>query len=158
MAWNGDVRRSDLGSQAAGTLIGRLNAELSAAYPEPGATHFGLRAEEVARGRGAFLVAFDGETPVACGAVRLLEDGDAEIKRMFVAPEMRGRGVGAAVLRALEAEARKLRARRIILETGIRQTAAIALYERKGFERIPAYGEYVNSPATSVCMGKDLAA
>jgi GNAT superfamily N-acetyltransferase len=93
--------------------------------------------------------------PLGCGAVRRLDQATAELKRMFVAPGIRGQGVGRALLRALEDEARGLGARRLVLETGIRQRAALALYRKTGFAVIPAFGEYVDSP-TSVCMGKDL--
>lgn len=58
---------------------------------------------------------------------------------------------------SLEAEAKALGAQRLVLETGIRQTAALALYRATGFQPIPLYGEYLQSPATSVCLGKELA-
>ena len=135
------IRREDLASQAAGCLIPKLNAELSAVYPEPGANHFGLLPEDVAPGRGAFLVAYRDDRPVGCGAVRLIDSATAELKRMFVEPELRGEGIGRAFVDALEAEARRLGARRVVLETGIRQTAAMALYTRCGFAPIPLYGE-----------------
>ncbi len=136
-------------------LISQLNAELSATYTEEGATHFRLDAEEVAEGRGVFLVAYHDNQPVGCGALRKLDESTVEIKRMYVAPESRGRGVGRAVLNALEKEARNLGASRIVLETGARQKVASALYESDGFEPIPPYGEYVDSPL-SVCMEKRL--
>jgi GNAT superfamily N-acetyltransferase len=143
-------------SPVAQALIAELNTELSARYPEEGATHFRLDAEEVASGHGAFLVAYlDGE-PVACGAVRRNEDGAAEIKRMYTRPAARGRGVARALLDALEAEARTLGADRLVLETGERQLEAVALYHRAGFVEIPCFGEYVDSPL-SLCMGKELA-
>jgi len=132
------------------------SAELSSRYPEDGATHFRLDPDEVAPGRGAFLVATRAGEPVGCGAVRRIEAETGEIKRMYVSPEARGHGVGRAVLAALETEARAPGLARLVLETGIRQPEAIALYERAGFSRIPAFGEYVNSPV-SVCMAKDLA-
>jgi len=150
------VRRADIASPVAQTLIAALNAELSARYPEPGATHFRLDASEVAQGEGAFLVALDGTTSVGCGAVRRLGPRTGEIKRMYVIPAMRGRGIGLTILAALEGEARALGLTRLVLETGIRQTEAIALYERAGFTRIPPFGEYVSSAATSVCMAKEL--
>lgn len=152
-----EVARADILSAEVGALIVELNAELSALYPEPGATHFRLDPTEVAPGRGAFLIARIDGRPVGCGAVRLLEGGEAEIKRMYVAPQVRGKGFGRAVLDHLEAEARKLGARRLVLETGTRQKAAILLYERAGFTQIPPYGEYVASADTSYCMAKDLA-
>jgi len=145
-------------SDAATDLISALNAELSAVYPEPGATHFRLDPDEVAPGRGAFLVARVDGAPVGCGAVRRLDDHNAELKRMYVVPSLRGRGVGRALLAALEAEARALGADRLVLETGVRQTAALALYRRAGFVDIPPYGEYAASADTSVCLAKGLSA
>ena len=150
-----EIRREPLHSAVARTLIGTLNAELLARYPEEGATHFRLDAEEVGTGRGAFLVACRGGEPVGCGAVRRLGDGVAEVKRMYVVPTARGMAVGAVILAALEAEARALGATRLVLETGERQPEAIALYRRAGFSVIPRFGEYVDS-ALSLCMGKDL--
>jgi len=149
------VDRADIFSPAARGLIETLNAELSSRYPEDGATHFRLDPEEVAPGRGTFLVAVREGRPLGCGAVRRIEAGVGEVKRMYVAPEARGAGIGRAVLQALEAEARALGCMRLVLETGVRQPEAIALYERAGFARIPAFGEYVHSPL-SVCMAKDL--
>jgi len=136
-------------------LIRALNDELSARYPEPGANHFRLDAQEVAEGTGAFVVAYDGTRPVGCGAIRRLDRDTAEIKRMYVDEPARGRGIGRLVLARLEAEAHTLGVRRIVLETGVRQPEAIALYARAGFFQIPAFGEYLGS-ALSVCMGKEL--
>lgn len=150
------IRRDDLTSRPAQDLIRALNAELRGAYPEPGANHFGLDPAEVASGHGAFLVAYSEETPVGCGAVRLLDPSTAELKRMYVDPSLRGAGVGRRLVEALEAEARRLGAERLVLETGTRQTAALALYARCGFEPIPLFGEYRLSPETSICLGKSL--
>ena len=96
-------------------MVSALNAELSRIYPEPGANHFQLDPEEIADGSGAFLVAYSGSVALGCGAIRRLDEGTAEIKRMYVEPNARGRGVGSAVLRALESEARRLRVSRIVL-------------------------------------------
>ena len=150
------LRRGSLTGPEGRSLIAALNAEMSAIYPEPGATHFSLGEEEVAEGRGAFFIVSLEGRPAGCGAVRLLDDTTGELKRMYVAPEARGRGIGRLLLRALEAEARALGARRLVLETGVRQAAALALYRNAGFTAIPLYGEYCLSPATSVCLGKEL--
>jgi putative acetyltransferase len=149
------IRHEAITSLAAIELIRALNAELSERYPEPGATHFRLDAEEVAPGRGAFLVAYRGHTPVACGAIRLLKPGTAEVKRMYVAPASRGNRLGRRILDALEEEARRLGARELVLETGDRQAEALALYARAGFSRAEPFGEYEQSPL-SVCMRKAL--
>ena len=150
------IRRVQLESPVAQALIAALDAELTGLYPEDdSANHFRLDREEVAPGRGGFFVAYEDDTPVGCGAVRRIEAGVAEIKRMYVAPARRGRGVGRALLDALVAEARRLGVTRLVLETGPKQPEAIALYERAGFVRIPAFGEYEDHPL-SVFMGKNL--
>jgi putative acetyltransferase len=150
-----EFRREDLLGTISQTLIKSLNAELEAQYPEEGANFFRLDPEEVAEGRGVFFVAYlDGE-PAGCGAVRLIEPGVAEIKRMYVAPSVRGQGIGGRIVAALEAEAIRLCAHRILLETGPRQPDAIAMYERCGFAEIPLYGEYIGSNF-SVCMAKNI--
>jgi putative acetyltransferase len=142
-------------SDVAQGLIARLNAELTARYPEDGATHFRLDPDEVAPGRGAFLVARLDGAPVGCGAVRKLDAATAEVKRMFVDPAARGHGLGRALLEALERAAAGLGARRLVLETGLRQHEAVALYRRAGFVDVAPWGEYIDSPL-SLCMAKPL--
>jgi putative acetyltransferase len=151
------IARTALASAVGQALIEALNAELSGLYPEPGANHFSLDHDEVAEGRGTFLVVYRDGTAVGCGALRLLDDRTAELKRMYVTRPVRGTGLGRRLVAALEAEARALGVRRLVLETGIRQTAALALYRATGFQPIPLFGEYRLSPDTSVCLGKDLA-
>ena len=149
------IQRSDLLAPAARALIESLNRELADRYPEEGACHFRLDPDEVADGRGVFLIAMLGRKPVGCGAVRRIEEGTGELKRMYVCPAERGRSRGRALLLALEAEARALGLSRLVLETGERQEEALALYGRAGFSPIPPFGEYVGSPL-SLCMAKEL--
>ena len=160
-----EIASEPLTSTVTLALIAALNAELSAGYPEPGATHFRLDLAEVAPGAGVFLVARLRGRPVGCGALRCLRDAAlvrelgpqaGEIKRMYVAPDVRGQGIGRALLARLEEEARSFDLVRVVLETGTRQTEALAMYRRSGFVGIPAYGEYAAPPATSVCLAKDL--
>jgi putative acetyltransferase len=136
-------------------LIHALDDELAQLYPEPGANHFRLDPDEVETDRGVFLVARLGGVAVGCGAIRLLDPATVEVKRMFTLRSARGRGIGRALLAALEVEARRLDATRLVLETGARQVEAMALYANHGFARIPLFGDYVGSPA-SVCMAKEL--
>jgi len=152
-----ELRRTDLDSDAAQHLINALNAELTALYPEEGVNYFRLDAEDVRPGRGAFFVAYVAGAPVGCGAVRLLDRHTAEIKRMYVAPEMRRQGVARRLLEALEREARLLAVTRILLETGTRQPEAIALYLRGGFSATTPFGEYKGSPLNT-CMEKQVGA
>ncbi|WP_394824580.1 GNAT family N-acetyltransferase [Pendulispora albinea] len=151
------VERVELGSKDAEDLIGGLNRELAAAYPEPGANHFRLEASEVAVSRGAFVIAYLDRRPVACGAFRTMDETSAELKRMYVVPRWRGLGISKRVLRALEEHAASLHVKRMVLETGTRQSEALALYARNGYRRIPLFGEYVGSPC-SICMEKSLTA
>src|SRR5438093_8093964 len=143
---NLEFRREDLTSTVAARMIRALNAELAERYPEEGANHFRLDGEEVAEGRGAFLVTYDNGNPVACGAIRRIDADTAEIKRMYVEPHSRGRGIGRRLLITLETEGRRLGVKRLVLETGVRQPEAVGLYERAGFIRVSPFGEYVGSP------------
>lgn len=153
-----EIRRSTLTSPDGSRLIIALNAELTAAFPEPGATHFSLEANQISGGDGAFLIAWVDGAAVGCGAVRRIDENTAELKRMYVDPLFRGRGVGHALVDALENEALLLGVARVVLETGTRLTRAIRMYERAGYRRIPLFGEYLSSPETSVCFGKSLPA
>jgi GNAT superfamily N-acetyltransferase len=152
-----DIRRSTLASPDAARLIAALNAELTAAFPEPGATHFSLTGAQVEAGDGAFVLAYLDDVAVGCGAVRRVDDSTAELKRMYVDPSVRGRGIGRALVEALEREARLFGIRKVVLETGTRLAPAIRLYESMGYARIPLFGEYLSSPETSLCFGKLLA-
>ena len=90
---------------------------------------------------GVFLVAgLDGRA-VGCGGLRPLAGGDGDVKRMFVEPAARGRGVARAVLAALVAHARSQGMARLVLETGTAQPEAIALYESAGWSPIAPFGQ-----------------
>jgi GNAT superfamily N-acetyltransferase len=91
-------------------------------------------------------------TPAACGGWRAHET-DVELKRMYVSPSFRGRGLARAVLRALEQTAAKAGYHRVILETGSKQPEAIALYESSGYRRVPSFGYYKDAPG-AVHLGK----
>jgi len=101
-----------------------------------------------------FLVAYtvEGEA-VACGALRLLDDGSAEIKRMFVESASRGTGVATTILRALESEARERDVHTLQLETGTALPAAMRFYEREGYVPIEGFGPY-RSGSLSRCYSR----
>jgi GNAT superfamily N-acetyltransferase len=88
----------------------------------------------------------DDGTPLGCGALRSLGDGAAEVKRMYVVPGTRGRGVGRAVLAGLEAAARERGWATLRLETGPLQPEAIALYTAAGYRAIGPFGGYADDP------------
>ncbi|MER7399434.1 GNAT family N-acetyltransferase [Streptomyces sp. NPDC000151] len=97
--------------------------------------------EDLTPPAGAFLMARYGDEPGGCAGVRLLAPGTAELKRMYVRPELRGSGGSGALLAAAEAAARGLGARRVRLDTRLDLVEAIAFYRRSGFVEIPAYNE-----------------
>ncbi|MCL3863150.1 GNAT family N-acetyltransferase [Actinotalea sp. K2] len=101
------------------------------------------------------VVSVDGEV-AGCGALRAADgyrDGVGELKRMFVRPPFRGRGLSRLVLAELERRAVEQGLRRLLLETGVRQPEAIGLYRSAGYRRIPNYGPYVEE-ADSVCYAR----
>jgi GNAT superfamily N-acetyltransferase len=105
---------------------------------------------------GLFLVAeVDGE-PAGCGAWRAYPRGGVEIKRVYVAPGFRRRGLAHVVMAELEATAARAGHRSVVLNTGDKQPEAVALYGRLGYTPVPGYGVYACSP-DAVFLGKDLA-
>jgi GNAT superfamily N-acetyltransferase len=105
---------------------------------------------------GVFLVVRDeSDAAVACGGVTRFDAERGELKRMYVVPAMRGRGLGRRLLVELETEALRLGYRSLVLETGDRQPEAIGLYRSSGYERIPCYPPY-DSRTLSLCFEKHL--
>jgi putative acetyltransferase len=135
----------------AAALVAALTDELSRLYREDGSGNF--RPDDVRGPRSGFVVGRIGGRPVACGAYRPMGPEVAEIKRMYVAPDFRGRGLGR---RILEARARRDDYAAVRLETGILQPEAIRLYESAGYRRIDHYGIYQENPR-SVCFEKTFA-
>ena len=124
-------------------LVRLLSAELAALYDfvDDGSGAFTPADSQVPR--SAFVVARLDGTAVGCGALRPMDDesgfeDSAEIKRMYVSPEARGKRLGAAFLARLEELARGFGYARAVLETGDAQPEAIRLYDRSGYRRIPA--------------------
>jgi GNAT superfamily N-acetyltransferase len=101
------------------------------------------------------VVLYHNNQPVACGAIKPYADKTAEVKRMYTLPEHRGKGLAAQVLAALEQWAAQLGYTTCILETGIRQPEAIALYKKCGYHLIPNYGQYAGVD-NSVCFEKQV--
>ena len=97
------------------------------------------------------LVAYENQMAVGCGAIKIYNPSTVEIKRMFVLPDWRGKGIATKVLLHLEAWAAELEFTRCILETGKRQPDAIALYEKNGYTKISNYGQYTGVD-NSVCF------
>jgi GNAT superfamily N-acetyltransferase len=99
------------------------------------------------------VVAYDGALPVACGGIRRYEDGVAEVKRVFVRQEYRGRGISKHLMALLEHRAQEQGYTSLILETNHLLIPAVKLYESLGYEVIENYGPYAAMPE-SLCMRK----
>lgn len=99
------------------------------------------------------LVAYVDDQLAGCGCFKTYDDEAVEIKRMFVRPEFRGRGISKAILSELETWAKEVGFSKAVLETGTAQEEALGLYQKQGYQRIPNYGQYVNMP-NSVCFQK----
>jgi GNAT superfamily N-acetyltransferase len=121
-------------------LIAEYEAELAAQGIVLSRTEGGaVEADEMVAPQGVFLIVeLDGRL-VACGGVRRLAGEVAEVKRMYVAPVARGRGIGRALLARLEDDARALGCRVARLDTGPDMVAALALYLGAGYREIPDY-------------------
>ena len=140
-------------SDEARGLITELQAEYVVRYGGPDATP--VDPDEFDSPTGAFFVGYvDGE-PVGCAGLRKRSDADIEVKRMFIRQPFRGRGWSRTLLGLLEDEARALGFERIILETGMQQPEAMGLYESSGYEPIPGFGHYRDSPLNR-CYAKAL--
>ncbi|WP_339710093.1 GNAT family N-acetyltransferase [uncultured Kriegella sp.] len=101
------------------------------------------------------VVIYSENLAVGCGAIKPYDSDTAEIKRMFVLPEARGKGLATQILTALEQWAGELNYKKCILETGKRQPEAIALYTKAGYTVIPNYGQYQRME-NSVCFQKQV--
>jgi GNAT superfamily N-acetyltransferase len=132
-------------------LVAAQQRELRDRELARGATDGSLATGDDAR---YLVVVVDGRA-VACGAVQVLDPQTAELKRMYIRPAYRGRGIARQLLTALEELALAGGHPVLRLETGEYLYAAIALYTAAGYAPIPTYGQYVGNPF-SVCFEKRL--
>jgi GNAT superfamily N-acetyltransferase len=101
------------------------------------------------------VVAYKNGKAAGCGAFKEFAPGIAEVKRMFTVPDFRSQGIASLVLSELEKWARELGYVKCILETGIKQPEAIALYNRSGYSLMDNFGQYTGV-ANSLCFEKIL--
>lgn len=143
-------------------LNDQVQAEYGVRYGDGGDATL-LAPADFAPPNGLYLVAYDAQgAPVASGGWRRQdengegnEDGDAELKRMFVVEQMRGRGLARRILAALEEDARAAGRDRMVLETGAKQPEAVALYTSSGYEPCRKFG-YYRFHELSLCYAKSL--
>lgn len=134
-------------------LVQDVQEEYVVRYGEPDAGP--VEPGEFSAPHGAFLVAEVDGVPVGCAGLRRLDDDTVEIKRMFIRTPFRRKGYARQLLTALEDRARHHGIRRVLLETGVPQPEALALYPSAGYAPVATFGYYRDSPL-SRCFGKDL--
>lgn len=133
-------------------LVKKLDAELAERDGEDHAFYDQFNKIEHIR---YALVLYEHEEPIGCGAFKEIETNTVEVKRMYVAPGHRGKGLARKILAALESWAGELGYGRCILETGKRQPEAVSLYQKNGYSRIRNYGQY-KGVENSLCFEKVL--
>lgn len=101
------------------------------------------------------IIAYNNGLPAGCGAFKFYEKDIVEVKRMFVHPDYRRKGIARLVLTELEKWAAELKYTSCILETGLKQPEAIMLYKESGYIIVPNYGQYAGVE-NSICMKKDI--
>lgn len=148
-----ELREEPYDGPSAQSLIDAVQLEYVSRYGGPDTTP--VDPAEFAPPDGRFLVGYLDGAAVAMGGVRKIGPDTVEIKRMYVAPTMRGRGLSRVVLGRLEDIAGQLGAQRVVLETGMKQPEAMRLYETSGYEPVEAFGHYKCEPE-SVSYGKKL--
>jgi putative acetyltransferase len=152
---NMTVATEPFDSVEAQRLIAALDEHLASRYSPDQRFGPNLKPEHLASGLGTFVIARADGRAVGCGALRRLDEASAEVKRMYVEPALRGQGIAKEILHHLEATARVMGIRRLVLETGIYQAEAIGLYRRVGFIPLRCWGEY-EGVLTSVCFEKHI--
>jgi putative acetyltransferase len=148
-----EIKLTDPASPEARRLIAELDAYLVGLYP-PECNHL-LSVKELKKPGVNFLTAVVKNKAVGCGAY-VGRGNYAEIKRMYVMPEFRGLKIGRRLLQELETMAQSAGFKVLRLETGIRQPEALRLYERAGYTRRSAFGDYIDDKHLSVFMEKFL--
>ena len=146
------LKKTDASNQDFISLVQQLNADLAI---RDGDDHmFYNQFNSISMIKYA-LVAYWDTIPVGCGAIKSFDNEAMEVKRMYVSPTHRGKGIASIILTELEQWAKELGYTKCVLETGINQPEALALYNKNGFSRIPNYGQYADVPS-SFCFEKNL--
>jgi len=140
-----ELQDAGYGDAKTSVLIDELQQELVRRYGGPDETP--VDRSQFALPGGVFLAASVDGTLVGCVGLRRIDDEDVELKRMYVRAGHRRRGLARRILAAAEERARSLGYSRVLLETGLEQPEAIALYEAQGYERIEGFGHYRSEPS-----------
>jgi len=150
------IRVVDPQGEDALSLLREAAIEARALYPELHSGGAPWPSNSPTPSGGTYVIAYEVENPVGCGALRPIDSATVEVRRMYVLKSARRAGVARKILAVLEASASRMGYKVMRLETGNRQQPAMSLYESFGFARIAPFGEYANDP-TSVCYEKRVA-
>lgn len=134
--------------------FGQYYTELGALFDYEVDDALPLGLDQLTRPRGLVLIVRKDDAAVGCGALKLLADGIGEIKRMWISPSLRGRGVGGRLLEALEAEAAAAGKTRTRLETNGTLAAALTMYRSRGYREVAPFND---EPFGTHWFVKDLA-
>jgi putative acetyltransferase len=148
---NYKVERTNSGNPNFRALERKLDEEMSAIYGEMQSKY---TPHNIVTDLKTILVYY-GLSPIACGCLRPIGNDLAEVKRVFVTPENRGKGISKIVMKELERWAVDCNIKALILETGSKHKAAISLYKSIGYGRIKNYDPYIGD-TNSICMKKTL--
>jgi GNAT superfamily N-acetyltransferase len=147
-----ELKRTSSDNEDFRALVGELDKELWRIYEDRQAAY---DQHNIIEDNRNVIVAYINDIPVGCGCFKKFDDRSVEIKRMYVKAEYRGQKIAASILAALEQWAGESDIPAIVLETGIKQLAAMHLYGKSGYIVTENYGPYKNMPE-SVCMLKQL--
>lgn len=148
----GRIKRTDSSNTDFIELVALLDADLALRDGEDNAFYAQFNGIDVLKN---CVVYYENETAIGCGAIKRFDDSAMEVKRMYVNPDTRGKGIASLLLLELEKWAKELGYEYCILETGLRQPEAIALYKKNNYTVIPNYPPY-EGIKNSVCFRKIL--
>lgn len=146
------IKRTNNADKDFNMLVSLLDMDLLERYKEKQAEYDKYNKIE---SLDTVVVAYDGNKPVGCGCFKVFSNDTIEIKRMYVHPDHRKKGIGAMIIVELEKWAIEKGFKYAVLETAGKQPEAIHLYHKSGYTVIDNYGQYVNMPM-SICLKKSL--
>ena len=147
-----ELHRTDARDEAFRSLVQQLDADLDDRYGDQQDFYGQFNALDAIK---QVVVAYSGEEPIACGAIKAFDEQSMEVKRMYVQKSARGQGVATQVLAELETWAKALGYMNCVLQLADNQPEALALYEKNGYAQTENFGQYIGDE-NSICMRKAL--
>ena len=147
------IKRTNSNDPGFASLVTQLDNDLFNRY---GTAQLEYQPYNIIENLQTVVIAYSENEPVGCGCFKKLETDTVEVKRMYVMPEQRGKGIGLLLMKELEKWAGESGFASIVLETGSGQPEAIHLYKKQGYSIIPNYGQY-SGMKESICMKKNIA-